>query len=436
MTLQHDALRREAPRSDRVLIPRAIWLLAAGMFLWGFGYGLHTYMFPVYLRSIGCTPSQVGVVFSVSMAATAASCIPGGVLADRYDRRKVILLTWLAGAPSPILYYLARDYRMAAVGIALYSGSLLGYPALNAYAASSATAGASGAAFGVINVGFAVGMIASPLVGGRVSDVWGPKTVFLWSLAFFLAASCVMAFLPPERREAKSEAAAGAGAAAGAAAGAGPRGGGSGGYRGLLRDGSFMWFIAFYSVCAFAYYMIQPLISQYLADVRSSSMQAIGMLGTLMSLGQALITAVVARAADRRGTVVAVGANLLVFVVSLLCFVLVPSPAVTLVCLFLLGGFMAGQGVVYAGVGEILGERADGKAFALFSLAMSTVSIFGPYMGGAMYARSRGTPFYLAAGLVAVGGALLVREGIAIRSGRGGGLAAEQIPGRPDSTTI
>jgi MFS family permease len=424
LTLQHEALRSEALQRDGALIPRAIRLLAAGMFLWGFGYGLHAYMFPVYLRDIGCTPSQVGVVFSVSMAAMAASCIPGGTLADRYDRRKVILLTWLAGAPSPILYYLARDYRMAAVGIALYSGSLLGYPALNAYAASSAAAGASGTAFGAINVGFAIGMIASPLVGGYVADVWEPKTVFLLSFVFFLAASFVMAFLPPERREAESE------------AGSGRRGGGSGGYGGLLRDRSFVWFIALYSVCAFAYYMIQPLISQYLADVRSSSMQTISMLGTLMSLGQALITAVVARAADRRGAVAAVGANLLVFVVSLLCFVLVPSAAVTLVCLFLLGAFMAGQGVVYAGVGEILGDRTDGKAFALLSLAMSTVSIAGPYLGGAIYDHSRSTPFYLAAGLVAVGGLLLVKEGLAIRSGRGGGLAEKQVRRRPDSTTI
>lgn len=415
-----------ASRDDRAPLPLAIKLIASGMFLWGFGYGLHAYMFPVYLRSIGCTSKQVGLVFSVSMAATAASCVPGGWLADRYDRRKVILLTWLAGAPAPILYYLARDYRMAALGIALYSGSLLGYPALNAYAASSAARGAAGSAFGVINVGFAAGMIVSPLVGGYLADAWGTKKVFLLSAVFFLAASCIMAFLPPVRKEAQEKQR------------------GSGGYSGLLRDRAFVWFIILYSVCAFAYYMIQPLIPQYLSDVRRSSVQTISMLGTLMSLGQALITAAVARAADGRGAVVAVGANLLVFVASLLCFVAVPMAAVTLGCLFLLGGFMGGQGVVYAGVSEILGERADGRAFALFSLAMSVVSVFGPYLGGALYTRLPGAPFYLAAGLVAIGGSLLMKEGLAIR-GRacacvcgdgGGGPSTEESRDTGDSTTV
>lgn len=95
------------------------------MLLWGFGYGLHSYMFPVYLRNIGCTPQEVGFVFSISMAVMAASSIPGGILADKYNRRKVVLLSWMIGVPSVILYYFARDWKMTALGIALYSGSML-----------------------------------------------------------------------------------------------------------------------------------------------------------------------------------------------------------------------------------------------------------------------------------------------------------------------
>lgn len=106
-------------------LPKGIQLIALGMLLWGFGYGLHSYMFPVYLRNIGCTPQEVGFVFSISMAVMAASSIPGGILADKYNRRKVVLLSWMIGVPSVILYYFARDWKMTALGIALYSGSML-----------------------------------------------------------------------------------------------------------------------------------------------------------------------------------------------------------------------------------------------------------------------------------------------------------------------
>lgn len=81
---------------------------------------------------------------------------------------------------------------------------------------------------------------------------------------------------------------------------------------------------------------------------------------------------------------------------------------------------MAGQGVVYAGVGEILGQRADGKAFALFSLAMSGASVAGPYLGGALYTNTPATPFYVSAALMTIGSCVLIRLGTMIRSAAGG----------------
>ncbi len=379
-------------------MPKGILLIAAGMLLWGFGYGLHSYMFPVYLRNIGCTPPEVGFVYSISMAVMAASSIPGGILADRYDRKKVVLLTWIIGTPSVILYYFAKDWKMAALGIALYSGSMLGYPALNAYAGACSPAGESGRTFGLISAGFSGGMIASPLLAAYLSNIWAIPNLFLLSFVFFAAACCVMAFLPPEPegRSAGSEST----------------------YSSLLSDKPFMRFVLFYSLCAFAFYMVQQIIPQYLSDVRNTSISIVSLLGSLMSLGQTLITIIVGRMADGKGALVAVGVNVMVFIVSMLCFIAIPGQIAVVICLFLLGGFMAGHGVAFAGVGEVLGSSADGKAFALFNLATWGASIVGPYLGGLLYSASENMPFYIAAVLLVVGGTMLIRQGSATRGVR------------------
>ncbi|NLJ61578.1 MAG: MFS transporter, partial [Firmicutes bacterium] len=265
-------------------LPKGIQLIAIGMFLWGFGYGLHIYMFPVYLRNIGCTPQEVGLVFSISMAVMAASSIPGGILADKYDRRRIVLMSWIMGVPSVILYYFAKDWKTAALGIALYSGSMLGYPALNAYAGASAPEGESGLAFGMISAGFSGGMIASPLLAAYLANVWPLQNLFILSFVFFAAACCVMAFLPPEPEHTKATSVST--------------------YSSLIATKPFMRFILVYSLCTFSFYMVQQIIPQYLSDIRHSSISIVNLLGSLMSLGQTLITIVVSRMADRRGILV------------------------------------------------------------------------------------------------------------------------------------
>lgn len=375
-------------------LPKGIQLIAAGMLLWGFGYGLHAYMFPVYLRSIGCTPQEIGFVFSISMAVMAASSIPGGVLADKYNRRKVVLMSWIMGVPSVILYYFAQDWKTAALGIALYSGSMLGYPALNAYAGACSREGESGLAFGLISAGFSGGMIASPLLAAYLANIWPIRNLFLISFVFFAAACCVMAFLPPEPADTSVPSVST--------------------YSSLLANRRFMQFILIYSLCAFAFYMVQQIIPQYLSDMRHTSISIVSLLGSLMSLGQTLITIVVSRMADRKGILVAVGVNAMVFVASMLCFISIPGQVAVVVCLFLLGGFMAGHGVAFAGVGEILGKGADGKAFALFNLATWGMSIVGPYLGGLFYSFSKNMPFYTASLFLVVGGLMLIRQGSTI----------------------
>lgn len=362
-------------------MPRDIKLMTLSLFLWGWGYGLYAYVFPLYIRSLGASPGQVGVVYSVMMVALALSYIPGGVIADKYERKRTMILSWLVGVPAPLLYYFARDYKVVAAASALYSLSMIGYPAMNAYAAARAPAGMSGLVFGVINSGYAAGMIASPILGGWLAQVIGTRNVFLITFVFFLASVAVLCFVDQQAPSASSSR--GSAHTEDAAAG----------YAGLLRQKRFARFVVTYSCMAVAYYMVQPLIPQYLGYEMGTSFAFIGLTGSIMSLGQSVITVMLGRCADRWGTVVALGGNALVFSAAMLGLVTARSLALLAGVLFLAGAFMAGQGVALAGVGEVLGGSPTGRAFGLFNLAVAASSIVGPYAGGVLYERSPAVPF-------------------------------------------
>ena len=92
------------------MLTRDLKFLFASIFCIGFGYGIYFYLAPLYARQLGATPVEVGIIYTVYYLTTAIVAIPGGLLADRYQLKSVIVLTWFAIVPAGLIYYLAPSW--------------------------------------------------------------------------------------------------------------------------------------------------------------------------------------------------------------------------------------------------------------------------------------------------------------------------------------
>src|SRR5438046_10668367 len=88
--------------------PRDLRLLFLSLFLWTFGLGLYNYIWPLYLRDLQASPSDVGLVFSIGFLALALSMIPGGILANTYELKALLIRGWSMSIPPPLMAYFAN----------------------------------------------------------------------------------------------------------------------------------------------------------------------------------------------------------------------------------------------------------------------------------------------------------------------------------------
>lgn len=111
-------------------------LLCVSNFIGAFGDGLFVYILPNYIRGLEATSADVGFLFSLLSLTTALTIIPGGFLADRFDRKKIMILGWLVWAPLPLAFSAASHWSQLIVPMCLY-GALLSGPAISAYVATT-----------------------------------------------------------------------------------------------------------------------------------------------------------------------------------------------------------------------------------------------------------------------------------------------------------
>ena len=114
-------------------LTRDVLLICLSNVIGAFGEGLYSWVFPLYARPLQADYLQLGIVLSTVIGFAALVPLPGGLLADRYDRKKILILSWTPWVLAPLIYSFAGNWVQLIPGTFCFGISMIGIPAVNAY---------------------------------------------------------------------------------------------------------------------------------------------------------------------------------------------------------------------------------------------------------------------------------------------------------------
>jgi len=162
-------------RESLCALPRGAWILFFGTFLNKFG----TFVLPflaIYTIQLGYSVAQAGLPVAAYGVGSFCACLLGGYLADRFGRRKTIILSMFCGAAAMVCLSQARSLPMLALLAALAGLAGEFYrPASSALLADLVPAGQRVTAFAAYRMAFNAGWAFGPATAGLLA-----KHSFAW----------------------------------------------------------------------------------------------------------------------------------------------------------------------------------------------------------------------------------------------------------------
>jgi len=354
---------------------RDLRLILLANFIGAFGDGLYFYILPLYIRSLGGGPVEVGIFFSLLCLSAAITPIPGGFLADRYDRKKVMILGWLMWVPVPLIFSLANHWSQLLPAAVLY-GSWIGQPASNAYVATSADRKKMTLTFTMISAAWWSGYVFSPALGGYLSEcVIGMRGIFNLAFVFYALCTGVLLFLSSQYAKKPSS---------------------QPSRPTSLRRRRILLWAFFFAVIMFVQILVRPIVPQFLDDVYGLDTVQIGILASVIFLGSAMLTVALGRIGDKWTRAGAVSISMILFCISIALFVSSDSFLTLILASFLMGSSYSAWSVVSALFGAAAPEASKGRWMSLQQTAGMFAALFAPYLGGILYEAWPYNPFTVA----------------------------------------
>ncbi|MEO0358943.1 MAG: MFS transporter, partial [Pseudomonadota bacterium] len=169
----------ETPRLRPVLAFQRSPLAVAGVIVAGLATASYRMVGPLYGAEVGLTPAQIGLFLACFVGGGALAQYPAGWLADRFDRRYVLIALSFVSLFACAFSATAQGPQMVMIASAVF-----GFVTFPIFSVASAHAHDFAGDDERVELSaaliffYAVGAIAAPVVASRVIDVLGPPGFF------------------------------------------------------------------------------------------------------------------------------------------------------------------------------------------------------------------------------------------------------------------
>jgi len=153
----------------------------------------------IYTAELGATAAILGMISAISTIVISLSRIPGGYIADRYGRKKIVVTMTFVIASTYLIYAFAPSWEWILVGAVIANLSLIYQPALFAIRADSVPPEKRGVSFAFMDFLSNLVCLPAPLIATYLVATYGLKSgmriVYIAAMALGMTAATIRMFL-------------------------------------------------------------------------------------------------------------------------------------------------------------------------------------------------------------------------------------------------
>jgi MFS family permease len=362
------------------VLNRDLRLIFASNLIGSFGDGLYAYLLPYYMKeTLRASPVEVGILYAITSLTCAVTLLAAGMVADRYNRKKIMIAGWAAWVPAPLIFSLAENWIQMLPGMVLW-GFWLSGPTATAYIVTAADESRLTLTFTMLSSSWSFGYIFSPALGGYLAGTVGMQIVFYLAFIFYASAGLILVLVSSQHvishkpRVIDEQFS----------------------FLKLLKTRKLAVLSIFFSSTMFVTMMFRPFIPQFLADTYRYGDFEIGLLGSVSFLGSAVLGILLGRLGDKWKKAYALAVSMFLCSLSLVLLLLSGNFYILAIASFLAGASY----LIWSLMNAIIGPLAPEFIRARWISIPQTVSMFSsfsaPYVGGVLYDVSPYSPFLFA----------------------------------------